>query len=82
MHKLAVITDQGQDAAAGAMRAWAQTVQQFSRLPGTPAADPLAMVDQFFDFAEQVLAAQRELAKAVLSVVLSVPRGETTGGGR
>lgn len=76
MQKFAVITDQGQDAVAGAMRTWAQSVQQLSSLPGTPTADPLAAVDKFFDFAEQVLAAQRELAKAVLSVVLSVSRGE------
>ena len=65
------LVTQGQDAAQGAVRAWAESVQALSRVPGT-AAGPLAVVDQVFDLAEQVLAAQRELTKAVLQVALSM----------
>jgi hypothetical protein len=60
-----------QDAAQGTVRAWAQSVQALSRTPGG-AADPLALVDQVFDLAEQVLSTQREMTKAVLRVALSL----------
>jgi hypothetical protein len=60
---------QGQDALAGAARTWAESVQRLSSALGTPAADPTALVDIAFDLAEQVLATQRELTKAVLRAV-------------
>lgn len=60
----------GQDAAQGAVRTWAESVQALSRVPGTADA-PLALVDQLFDLAEQVLATQREMTKAVLQLALS-----------
>ena len=60
-----------QDAAQGAFRTWAESVQALSRVPGS-AADPLAVVDQVFDLAEQVLATQREMTKAWLQVALSL----------
>lgn len=62
---------QSQDAAQGAARAWADSVQLLSRAPGS-AAGPLAFVDQVFDLAEQVLATQREMTKAVLRLALSL----------
>ena len=62
---------QGQDAAQGAFRTWAESVQALSRPPGT-AAGPLTLVDQVFDLAEQVLATQREMTKAWLQVALSL----------
>jgi hypothetical protein len=62
---------QGRDAAQGTVRAWTESVEALSRVPGS-AADPLALVDQVFDLAEQVLATQREMAKAWLQVALSL----------
>lgn len=67
---LLTFVDQRQDALAGAARTWAQSVQRLSRLFSTPAADPTVMVDVVFDLAEQVLATQRALTKAVLRVVI------------
>jgi hypothetical protein len=66
---LSTFADQSQDALAGAARAWAESVQRLSSPFGTPAADPAAMVDLVFDLAEQVLATQRALTKAVLRAV-------------
>ncbi len=63
---LTTFATQSQDAMAGAARNWAQSVQRLSSGFGTPAGDPTALVDVVFDLAEQVLATQRELTKAVL----------------
>ena len=69
-------TSQSQDAMAGAARTWAESVQRLSSALGTPVADPAALVDIAFDLAEQVLATQRELTKAVLRAVApSSPAG-------
>lgn len=62
--------DQGSEALAGAARVWAQSVQRLASPLRTPAADPTAMVDVVFDLAEQVLATQRALIKAVLRAVV------------
>ena len=67
---LLTFSDQSQDALGGAARAWAQSVQRLSSPFGTSAADPTAMVDLVFDLAEQVLATQRALTKAVLRAML------------
>jgi len=67
---LLTFADQSQDAVTGATRAWAQWVQHLSSGFGTPAAAPTAMVDVVFDLAEQVLATQRALIKAVLRAVV------------
>ena len=67
---LTTFADQSQDALGGAARAWAQSVQRMTSPFGPPAADPAAVVDVFFDLAEQVLATQRELTKAVLRAVV------------
>lgn len=66
---LSTFADQSQNALTGATRAWAQTVQRLSSPFGTPAPDPTAVVDVVFDLAEQVLATQRALTKAVLRAV-------------
>lgn len=68
---LTTFATQSQDAMAGAARTWAQSVQRLSSGFGTPAADPAALVDVVFDLAEQVLATQRELTKAVLRAFTS-----------
>ena len=62
-------TSQSQDALAGAARTWAESVQRLSSAFGTPVVEPTALVDIAFDLAEQVLATQRELTKAVLRAV-------------
>ena len=67
---LTTFAGQSQDALGGAARAWAQSVQRLPSPFGAPAADPTAMVDIFFDLAEQVLATQREITKAVLRAVV------------
>ena len=55
---------------AGAARTWAESVQRRSSGVGPPAPDLLTTwVDTAFDLAEQVLATQRALAKAVLRAV-------------
>ena len=66
---LLTFADHAQNALAGAARAWAQSVQHLSSPFSTPAADPTAVVDVVFDLAEQVLATQRALTKAVLRAV-------------
>jgi hypothetical protein len=70
-NRIGTFITQGQDAAQGTMRAWAESVQALSRAPGST-VDPLALVDQVFDLAQQVLATQREMTKAVLRVALSL----------
>lgn len=66
---LSTFADQSQSALSGAARAWAESVQRLSSAFSTPAADPTAVVDVVFDLAEQVLATQRALTKAVLRAV-------------
>lgn len=58
---------QGQDAALSALQAWNHTIQQAaSHLPaGLPS--PEQAIDQFYDFAGQILNAQRDLAKQILA---------------
>ena len=62
-----------QEAVIDGMRAWTETIQQL--VPGTgqsalPRTDqlpsPAEVVDSVFDFAAQLLAAQRDLAHSVL----------------
>lgn len=60
---------EGHDALTGTSRIWAESVQRLSSTLGAPVADPTALVDIAFDLAEQVLATQRELTKAVLRAV-------------
>ena len=62
-----------QEAVTDAIRAWAETVQSLTpSLPtaSTPSADklpkPSEMVSDAYDFAEQLLAAQRKFAEDVL----------------
>jgi hypothetical protein len=68
-----------QEAVIDGMRAWAETMQQL--VPGAaqaaaPAArqlpSPAEVVDSVFDFAAQLLNAQRELAHSVLGATIAV----------
>ncbi|HEV3505336.1 MAG TPA: hypothetical protein VG637_08665 [Actinomycetes bacterium] len=68
-----------QEAVIDGMRAWAETVQQM--VPGAAQAaapgaaqlpSPAEVVDSVFDFAAQLLNAQRELAHSVLGATTAV----------
>jgi hypothetical protein len=68
-----------QEAVIEGMRSWAETVQQL--VPGTAQTawartedlpTPTEVVDSVFDFAAQLLNAQRELAHSVLGATASI----------
>jgi len=59
------IANRGQEAVSTAVRTWTDSVQSFaSKLTAgqSPVTDLQGVVDQYFDFAEKVLANQREFA--------------------
>lgn len=60
------LISQIQGTTTGPLRTWADSVERLSGGLGTPGPDLAAVVDAFFDLAEQVLATQREIAKAVV----------------
>lgn len=59
------MVQQGQEAASSAVDAWLRAMKDaVGHLPGAPTQlDADQIVDQVFDFAERMLAVQRELAK-------------------
>jgi hypothetical protein len=67
-----------QEAVIDGMRTWAETIQQL--VPGTTQAvartdqlpTPAEVVDSVFDFAAQLLNAQRELAHSVLGATTAI----------
>jgi hypothetical protein len=68
-----------QEAVIDGMRTWAETIQQL--VPGTAQAavpgtgqlpTPAEVVDSVFDFAAQLLDAQRELAHSVLGATTAI----------
>jgi hypothetical protein len=68
-----------QEAVIDGMRAWTETIQQL--VPGTGQAavgrtdqlpSPAEVVDSVFDFAAQLLNAQRELAHSVLGATTAI----------
>lgn len=59
---------QSQEASLAAIETWNRTFQQaFGQLPTPSFGSPEQVIDQVFDFAGQVLNAQREFAKQVLA---------------
>ena len=74
------IANRGQEAVSTAVRTWTDSVQSFaskltagqSQLP-----DPHTVVDQYFDFAEKVLASQREFAQQWASATLKATEAVT-----
>jgi TRAP-type mannitol/chloroaromatic compound transport system substrate-binding protein len=59
---------QGQDAALAALQTWNHTIAQAaSQFPATGLPSPEQAIDQFYDFAGQILNAQRDLAKHLLA---------------
>ena len=68
-----------QEAVIDGMRTWAETIQQLvpgtaqAALPGTDQLPtPAEVVDSVFDFAAQLLNAQRELAHSVLGATTEI----------
>ena len=68
--EFAQVARQGQEAITTAMRTWTENVQSMIE-GGNPAQSglpsPQQVVDNVFDFAEQLLASQREFATRVLA---------------
>jgi hypothetical protein len=79
----------GQDAVVGAIQTWADTVQVIKPpIPevGIPFADklpsPAELVTGAYDFAEQLLAAQRQFAEDVLRATAPLFTGDTAPAGK
>jgi hypothetical protein len=59
---------QSQEASLAAIETWNRTLQQaFGQLPTPNFASPEQVIDQVYDFAGQVLNAQRDFAKQVVA---------------
>jgi hypothetical protein len=74
------VARQSQEAFTKPLQAWSDMMQTFTRsLTGGQfrLPDAQALVDNMFDFAEQVLASQREFTKTLLAA--SVQAGEAVG---
>ena len=72
------IAKRSQEAVNTAVRSWADSVQNFAGHLGTGQGqlpNPQSVIDTYFDFAEKVLANQRQLATQFVSA--SVKAGET-----
>jgi hypothetical protein len=67
-----------QEAVIDGMRTWAETIQQLvpgttqAAVPRTDLPTPAEVVDSVFDFAAQLLNAQRELAHSVLGATTAI----------
>jgi hypothetical protein len=74
------IANRSQEAVTTAVRTWADTMQSFASKPTTgqsQLADLSSVVDQYFDFAEKVLANQRELAQQWAAATLKATEAVT-----
>jgi hypothetical protein len=68
--QFAALTSHSQEAVTTALNTWADTVQSFAGRAGQPPLPDLSSaVDQYFGFAEKVLAGQRQLAQQWASVI-------------
>jgi len=74
------IANRGQEAVSTAVRTWTDSVQSFASKLTTgqsPVTDLQGVVDQYFDFAEKVLASQREFAQQWASATLKATEAVT-----
>ena len=78
------IVKQAQEAVLTAVEAWTKTVQDAAgQLPVVPVpVDPNQVIDQAFDFAGTLLAAQRELAKNLVHTTTAVAETLKAGANR
>ena len=59
---------QGQEASLAAIETWTRTFQQvFGQLPTSGLIGPEQVIDQVYDFAGNVLSAQRDFSKQLLA---------------
>ncbi len=73
-------TNRSEEAATTAVHSWADTMQSFaSKLASgqSPMPDLRDVVDQYFDFAEKILANQRELAQQWTSATAKASQAVT-----
>ena len=64
---------QSQDASRAAIETWTQTFQQAAgQLSGSRLISPDQVIDQVFDFAGQVLNAQRDLAQQLVATSTAI----------
>ena len=70
----AEVVQQSQDAVTAAVDAWTRAVKEaFGQVPALPTQlDPNQVVDQVFDFAEKMLAVQREFARNLIKTSASI----------
>lgn len=61
----------GQEAIASAWQVWADSVQRFVPGPDTKVRGAVEVVDNMFDFAEQMLLIQRKFTKSLLAASTS-----------
>lgn len=61
----------GQDAFAGALRIWADSMHKFAPTSNTRLHSAVEVVDTMFDFADHMLASQREFTKLWLAATTS-----------
>jgi hypothetical protein len=75
---------QAQDAVLTAVDAWTKTVQDaVGQLPAVaPVLNPDQVIDQVFDFAQKLLAAQREFAKNLVHTSTQVAETIRQGAAR
>ena len=74
------IANRGQEAVSTAVRTWTDSVQSFASKLTTgqsPVTDLQGVVDQYFDFAEKVLANQRELVSQWASATVKASEAVT-----
>jgi hypothetical protein len=69
------IIKQGQDAVLTAVDAWTKNVQEaFAQVPAVPVPfDVNQVIDQVYDFAGKLLAAQRDVTKKLVDAAALVP---------
>jgi predicted protein tyrosine phosphatase len=76
-----IMTDaahRGQEAFTSALQIWADSVQKFAPTSQTKLRGTVEAVDTMFDFADHMLASQREFTKILLGVTASAATKATT----
>lgn len=76
-----IMTDaahRGQEAFTGALQIWADSIQKFAPTSHTKLRGTVEVVDTMFDFAERMLASQREFTKILLAVTTSAATKATS----
>ena len=79
------LVQQSQEAFKNAVDTWTKSVQDtlgsVGVAPNAPQVDPQQIVDQVFEFAEGMLAMQRDLTRSLIQTSLAVQQSQTAKGG-